>query len=295
MAATGFTLRCPAKINLALDVIRKREDGFHDIATVLCTIDLCDTLDLGESTDLRFSLDGGSDDIPDDHRNLVMQAARALRKEYRVTRGATLHLTKNIPSGAGLGGGSSDAACALKALNRMWNLAADSEDLARVAGAIGSDVPFFLKGGCACGTGRGEVLRPIEVVPSLDLCLIFPGVSVPTAESYTRVIPSGRPFEETSTAGMVEAVESRDMERIVSGMCNDFEEPVSKAYPEVARAKSFLLDQGAMGAMMAGSGSAVFGVFADEAGARAAKEKGAREFPWAATARTYEGEQWQKW
>lgn len=295
MTATGFTLRCPAKINLSLDVLRKREDGFHDIATVLCTIDLCDTLDFQQSADLRLSLEGALDDIPDDRRNLVMRAAQALRDRYRVTQAAAFHLSKRIPSGAGLGGGSSDAACTLKALNKMWDTGADSEGLAGVAKGIGSDVPFFLEGGCACATGRGEVLRRIDVVPDLNLCLIFPGVSISTAESYQRVVPIDRPFEETATARMIQALEARDGQRIESSLSNDFEEPVSNAYPEVAAAKSFLLDHGALGAMMAGSGSAVFGIFADEPTASAAKEEAAKEFAWAATAKTYEGEGWQKW
>jgi 4-diphosphocytidyl-2-C-methyl-D-erythritol kinase len=295
MTPSGFTLRAPAKINLALDILKKRDDGFHDIATVLCTIDLCDTLEFQESADLRFSLGAGSGDVPDDHRNLVMQAACALEEEYSVTRGATIRLTKNIPSAAGLGGGSSDAACTLKVLNRLWEIGTGEERLARLAAGIGSDVPFFLKGGCACATGRGEMLRKIDVVPRLDLCLIFPGVAIPTAESYGLVTPSARPFEETATRRMIEALESQDTLRIVSALSNDFEKPVLRAYPQVGAAKSFLLDHGALGAMMAGSGSAVFGIFANEAQALAAKKEAAKEFAWAATAKTYEGEEWQRW
>ncbi len=173
--AAGLTVRAPAKLNLSLEVLRRRPDGYHELCTLFQAIDLCDELSVEPSDGLTLTVEG---DAPPGEENLVLRAAHML-SPYAGGRGAYLRLRKRIPSGAGLGGGSSDAATALLALNRLWGTGLERPGLAEMARTLGADVPFFLHGGTARGTGRGDTIEPLPDVSSLWFVLSVPPFSLP--------------------------------------------------------------------------------------------------------------------
>ena len=254
----------PAKINLGLHVLGKRDDGFHDLETVFLRIPWADRIAVEEAK--RLSLTCSTDALPTDQRNLCLQAAHRLAQAYGVGQGAALHLEKHLPFGAGLGGGSSDAATTLRLLNKLWCLGAPDEHLHELAAEIGSDVPFFLGPPAAYATGRGEQLTPLRDPQSeapyrfpFMLVVIVPPVHVSTAEAYRRVHP-----QATGRPDLSAIVASNDLARWRAGLVNDFEVPVFKVHPEVYEVKLMLLKAGAGYASLSGSGAAVYGVFDEE-------------------------------
>jgi 4-diphosphocytidyl-2-C-methyl-D-erythritol kinase len=260
-------VRSFAKINLALAVPGRRPDGYHNIETVFQAIDLSDELEFRRSGKISLFCEG----LPDvsEKDNIVWKAAFALAERTGERRGAAITLRKKIPSGAGLGGGSGNAAAALLGLRRFWNTDVSDEALYDIAAALGSDVPFFLMGGAALGKGRGEILTALPDFQPEHLAVIFPGISVSTASAYRALnlgltsvdyVPKIQSF--LSLAG--------DGSSWRAGMFNDFETAILPSYPEIAEAKSFLEKQGATSTLLSGSGSSVFGFFIDEESARAA-------------------------
>lgn len=265
-------VRSFAKINLALAVLGKRPDGFHEIRTVFQSIDLCDELEIRPCARLELSCPGldspGLDAVPREE-NTVWKAASALARAAAPAAGAEIILSKRIPSGAGLGGGSSNAAAALVALSRFWNLSIGHSDLSAIAASIGSDVPYFLLGGTALGIGRGEEIYPLPEIQPAHLVVVYPAVHIATGAAYQslsllltsrRAAPNIQGFcgQLTGEAGRL------------TGIFNDFETSILPAYPAVKEAKDFLMEQGATAALLSGSGSSVFGFFLDEESALAA-------------------------
>jgi 4-diphosphocytidyl-2-C-methyl-D-erythritol kinase len=270
--------RAPAKINLGLHVLRTRADGFHDVETVLHRIGWADTVTVAPAETLRMTCSDPA--LPTDERNLCMQAALRLASACDVDRGAQIHLDKRVPYGAGLGGGSSDAAATLQALVELWNLDTKTDDLHRVAATIGSDVPFFLLDApAACATGRGDVLTPLTVdgeTVRLDvpILIVVPPVSISTPDAYERVTP-----QDTDRPSVCTTVASGDAERWSETLINDFETPMADAYPPVEAARAVLERHGATYVSLSGSGAAVYGIFptadqAQDARARAAAHDG---------------------
>ena len=258
-----------AKLNLGLHVLRRREDGYHDLETVFLPIGWADSLTVESAGTLSFSCD---DPALAGNDNLAMRAAHMLRDHFEVTRGARIHLAKRIPYGAGLGGGSSDAATVLRLLTELWGLNDADEILRKIGGALGSDVPFFLQDGPAYATGRGTELHPLadgkdEYVFPFRLVVAVPETRVSTKEAYGFVVP-----DETDRPDLVEVVRSNDPDRWRRELVNDFEDAIFDAFPEIAALKQSLYDSGAVYASMSGSGSAVFGVFDDSSMATAASE-----------------------
>ena len=254
----------PAKINLGLHVLRKRDDGYHDIETVFLQIPWADRI-AAEKAD-RLHLSCSTDALPTDQSNLCLRAAHHLARAYGVAQGAALHLEKHLPFGAGLGGGSSDAATTLHLLSELWCLNAPEDHLRELAAEIGSDVPFFLGPPAAYATGRGEQLTPLQDPQTgapyrfpFVLVVVVPPVHVSTAEAYGRIQPrdGGRP-------DLSDLVASNSLARWQADLVNDFEVPVFKAYPEIYGAKLLLLEAGAGYASLSGSGGAVYGVFEKE-------------------------------
>lgn len=261
----------------------KRGDAASDGGDVRDADDVSDARDVqgpppaahGDGRGVRDLLLTCSDaTLPTDERNLVVKAAALLKREHDVDRGAAIHLGKHVPYGAGLGGGSSDAATTLLALNELWELGLDRDDLAAYALQLGSDVPFFLGSETAIGRGRGERLEPLidpdtdePYRPAFPLVVAVPEVHVPTAEAYAAVTPraGGRPILER-------LILSNDLDRWSRELTNDFEPTVFARYPEIAEVKNALLQSGAGYASMSGSGSAVFGFFEEDAVATAAAE-----------------------
>jgi 4-diphosphocytidyl-2-C-methyl-D-erythritol kinase len=244
------------KVNLALEVLGKRPDGYHELATVMQTIDLADRLVLEDADELALTTT--SPDVPADGGNLALRAAAALREAAKVDRGVRIRLDKRIPVAAGLGGGSSDAAAVLLGLNRLWGLRWPLARLADVAVTLGMDVPFFLRGGVALGTGRGERLRPLTGMP-LALVLVNPGEPLSTAAVYGRVTP-GMYSDGSQARAMAEALRARKPLRVARSLYNGLEAAARGARPDLARMQAALVAAGALGAAMSGSGPTVFGV-----------------------------------
>ncbi|HEX8155519.1 MAG TPA: 4-(cytidine 5'-diphospho)-2-C-methyl-D-erythritol kinase, partial [Thermoanaerobaculia bacterium] len=233
-----------AKINWSLRITGKRADGFHDLETVFQEISLHDTLTFRESDHLTLTCDDPT--IPVDEMNLVIRAARAL-----ATPPVAIHLEKRIPAGGGLGGGSSDAAATLLALDRMFALNTPRERLHELALSLGSDVPFFLVGGTAYATGRGEVLTPVAPLRDIPLLLVLPDERVLTKDAFATI----RRFSEPLGAAAYTDF---------AAFTNDFEEPVFAMHPRLRELRDRLRDAGAMWAAMTGSGSTIVGAFAND-------------------------------
>jgi 4-diphosphocytidyl-2-C-methyl-D-erythritol kinase len=253
----GLVLRTSAKVNLALEVLGKRGDGYHEIATVLQAVDLFDRLTV--DPDETLSLNTDDPELPTDDGNLVMRAARLLQKAAGVDRGARLRLHKRIPVAAGLGGGSSDAAAALTGLNRLWGLRWPRPRLQELAVELGMDVPFFLGTGRAVARGRGEQLAALPGGGGYALVLVNPRTPLSTKEVYGRV-PVGWHAEPTGTERVIEALRRRNVGVLAAALTNNLERVVEPVLPVIGRMKAALLAAGALGAIMSGSGPTVFGL-----------------------------------
>lgn len=262
-----MVVRAFAKINLGLEVVRRRPDGYHDIRTLFQSIDLADTIELEPSLDGRIRLEGDDPSVPWDRSNLVYRAAALLQERTGTTGGAVIRVAKAVPPGKGLGGGSSDAALTLYALNMLWSLGLGPEALAGMALSIGSDVPYFLRGGLCLGESRGEALTQLDDFRPLPCVLAFPPYPISTPDIYAGFGPfltsKGKDskimrFLGTGDFGLLE---------------NDLELVILRRYPELEDFKRFFRDRGAMLSLVTGSGSAVFGLFSDGDEAREAYDK----------------------
>jgi len=249
-------LSAAAKVNLALEVLTRRPDGYHEIATVIHAVDLSDRLvfEDGDEIEIRTTAPG----VPTDDRNLAHRAAVALRDAAGLPRGARITLDKRIPVAAGLGGGSTDAAATLIGLNRLWRLRWPLADLEKLAVGLGMDVPFFLRGGAALATGRGEKLTPLGGA-ALGLVLVNPRFAVSTAEMYGRVTPAMY-SDGARVRSAAAALRTRRPGRVAASLYNGFEVAAVPAYPQIGQMRAALLAAGALGAVMSGSGPTVFGV-----------------------------------
>ncbi len=257
--------RAYAKINIGLYVVDRRPDGFHNIETVFHRIDIADTIHLTAAPDLVVT--SSSPDAPSDPSNICYKAAVLLREYLGVTQGAHIHIEKRIPVGAGLGGGSSDAATVLRELPSFWGTTVPEQALRTLALRLGSDVPYFLSSGSAVAKGRGEILEYFQLDVPYAILLCSPNVHVATRWAYGQIRPG--------TAGKAEdlrfVVRSGMQKPSILGtsLRNDFEPIVFAAYPVVRDLKQRLLDAGAAFALMSGSGSTVYGLFADSVSASA--------------------------
>lgn len=255
--------KAPAKINLSLDVLRKRDDGYHDLEMVMTTIDLADRLDFfhTDSSDIYVQCSTGF--IPSDERNLAYRAAALLKQRYGITDGVSIYIQKNIPVAAGLAGGSSDAAATLRGLNRLWNLGLTMDELVTIGKEIGSDVPFCVYGGTALVTGRGDMLQPLNTPPPCWVVLAKPNISVSTREVY-EALAVGRIAHRPNTRGMVEAIKNMDYDSICFHMRNVLEEVTMSLFPEVRVYKQLIQQFGADAVLMSGSGPTVFALLRQE-------------------------------
>jgi 4-diphosphocytidyl-2-C-methyl-D-erythritol kinase len=252
-----LVVKACAKVNLSLEVLEKRPDGYHEISTVMLAVDLWDRLTMEAAPTL--SLETDDPELPTDERNLIVRAATLLRDAGKVDAGARIGLAKRIPVAGGLGGGSTDAAGALWGLNRLWKLRWPRARLMELAVEIGMDVPFFLGKGPALATGRGEHLTPLGKVGGYALVLVNPNVGLSTREVYDRV-PAGWRGEATGTKRVIEALRLHGPERLAAALTNNLERIVEPVLPIVGRIKAALLAAGALGAVMSGSGPTVFGL-----------------------------------
>lgn len=254
--------KSPAKINLHLRVLGKRGDGYHDVATILHTIDLSDDMSFRQA-ERGIHLHASGYPLPEDENNLAYRAAALLMENYGPAKGVYITLKKRIPVAAGLGGGSSNAATTLLALNRLWNLNLSQDQLHNAAAALGSDVPFFLNGPAAVGRGRGEILSPIPTLGSLPLVLVIPQFKVTTAWAYANLnLGLTKPGDDTNIIQTI--ISTKKIEHWASLLQNDLEAVVIRRYPIIEQMKAALKARGAEVALMSGSGPAVFGLFKEK-------------------------------
>ncbi|OIJ14469.1 4-(cytidine 5'-diphospho)-2-C-methyl-D-erythritol kinase [Anaerobacillus arseniciselenatis] len=257
-----ISLKAPAKINLSLDVLHKREDGFHEVEMIMTTVDLADRIELTRLEENRIKVDVSEGFVPNDHRNLAYQAAKLLKDRYNVSEGVLIHIRKNIPVSAGLAGGSSDAAATLRGLNELWNLQLSIDELASLGAQIGSDVSFCVYGGTALATGRGEKIKHISAPPPCWVILAKPPIGVSTAEVYRNL--KLEHLKHPNINQMISAIDNADYPLICSELGNVLETVTFKLYPQVQRIKEQMIRFGADGVLMSGSGPTVFGLVKHE-------------------------------
>lgn len=255
--------KAPAKINLLLDVLRKREDGYHEVKMVMTMVDLADRLELEELPGDRIVLSSQAGFIPTGEKNLAFQAARLIKERYNVSRGVFIRLDKRIPVAAGLAGGSSDAAAALRGLNRLWGLGLNLRELESLGAELGSDVPFCIRGGTAIARGRGEALESIPSPPQCWVILAKPPINVSTSDVYG-ALRANELTEHPSMEKMLQAIRSSSFTDVCEAMGNVLETVTLDRYPEVRQIKECMTKLGADGVLMSGSGPTVFGLVGRE-------------------------------
>lgn len=255
--------KAPAKINLSLDTLYKRKDGYHELEMVMTTVDLSDRIDIWERATRKISLESGSGLVPHDERNLAYRAAFLLQEKYDVKKGAHIQIHKHIPVAAGLAGGSSDAAATLRACNQLWSLNLTKRELAKIGADIGSDVPFCVYGGTALAKGRGERITHLPPIPHCWVILVKPPRSVSTADVYQR-LRVNQIKDRPRTAAIIQALKKGDYQQMLSLMGNVLEPVTMSIYPEVEKIKKRIERFGADGALMSGSGPTVFALVRNE-------------------------------
>ncbi|TLS35106.1 4-(cytidine 5'-diphospho)-2-C-methyl-D-erythritol kinase [Pseudalkalibacillus caeni] len=255
-------IKAPAKINLVLDVLHKRPDGYHEVEMIMTTVDLADRLELSNIKGNKIILESSSGFVPDDSRNLAYQAALLIKERYGIEKGVHIKIDKHIPVAAGLAGGSSDAAAALKGLNQLWNLGLSHDKLAQLGSEIGSDVSFCVYGGTALATGRGEVIKRIDSPPPCWVILAKPSIGVSTADVYRKL--NLDKVEHPNVNNMIKALKDKDYQGICREMGNVLEGVTLSMHPEVNRIKEKMHSLGADGVLMSGSGPTVFGLTVHE-------------------------------
>lgn len=260
-----YTVKAPAKINLALDVISKRSDGYHDVTMIMQTIALYDTISVRNGYE-GIKLTSDSTKIPVDETNIAYKAAHYLSTKYNVKRGAHIHIEKRIPISAGLAGGSTDAAAVLKLLNKAWELKLSKAELMDAGKRLGADVPFCIQGGTCLAEGVGEKLTVIKSMPDCYILLAKPNISVSTKEVY-QSLKLNEMQERPNIPAILQAIENQDLLKISNSMRNVLETVTTKMHPIIVELKQKLMENGAIGSMMSGSGPTVFGVFEDMAAA----------------------------
>lgn len=256
----AMTLRAYAKINLGLQILGKRPDGYHEIETVFHQVNLFDEIELIPNDEgIRLTCDNR--EVPNDRSNLCIKAVELMHEITGVQEGVDIVLRKRIPLGAGLGGSSTDAAAVLLGLRKLWGLDISTNELRSLSASLGSDVPFFIEGGTAYATGRGDVLEAFELEVPYWILLVTPPVHVSTAWAYGNITPNPNVRRENLKALVSEHMQEPRV--LVNKLRNDFEPLIFREHPEVMRAKELLVRGGADFALMSGSGSSVFGFFSD--------------------------------
>lgn len=268
-------LLAPAKINLYLEIINKRKDGYHNLESVMHTVSLCDELEFFDSDKIELICDKN---VCSPEKNLVYKTAVKLKDKFSLNKGVKIVLTKNIPTGAGLGGGSSDAAATILALNKYWDLKLSKKELEDFASTIGADVPFFLTGGTAKIEGIGDIVEKLKVNDKYYFILVKPDFGVSTVEAYSKI---KMPLTNINKFNKItKLLESGKLDKTVSKevFFNRFESTVFSDYPEIQKIKSVLSNLGAV-SLMSGSGATVFGLVSDEQEAKSIAEQ-LKKYTW---------------
>ncbi|MDY4669611.1 MAG: 4-(cytidine 5'-diphospho)-2-C-methyl-D-erythritol kinase [Oliverpabstia sp.] len=265
-------LRAFAKINLGLDVIRRREDGYHEVRMIMQTIQMYDQLEMEKKTTPGIDLTTNLSYIPVNENNLVYKAAKLLMDQHHIKEGVSIDLNKFIPVAAGMAGGSSDAAATLVGMNKLFHLGLSREDLMEIGVKIGADVPYCIMRGTALSEGIGEKLTPLSPMPPCYILIGKPGISVSTKFVYTN-LKLNEHTKHPDIDGMLQALKQQDLRGITDRMENVLESVTVPAYPVIEEIKNHMKEHGALNALMSGSGPTVFGIFDDKKKAEFACEK----------------------
>ncbi|MPW25056.1 4-(cytidine 5'-diphospho)-2-C-methyl-D-erythritol kinase [Alkalibaculum sp. M08DMB] len=274
-----------AKINLTLDILGKRLDGYHNVSMVMQSISLSDTLHF-KLTDKDIKISCNNCYLPTDEKNIVYRAAQLLREKYNISQGVEVHIEKRIPFAAGLAGGSSNGAGTLIALNSLWDLHLGNEKLLKLGSKVGADVPFCMMGGTALAEGIGEKLTVINDLPEFDIVLVKPNIQISTPWAYSLIDVQNIKAHPDNTA-MIEAIKIGNKEEIALNLGNVFEDVVFDKYPELMHIKESLKKLGALGVLMSGSGPTLYGLFTNELSAQSAKEVLLRDYEEVFAVRSY--------
>ena len=269
-----LSLKAYGKINLGLDVLRRRDDGYHEVRMIMQTVGIYDRIDLIYKETPGITVETNLYYLPDNENNLVYKAAKLLMDEFHVQKGVHIRLRKYIPVAAGMAGGSSDAAAVLFGVNKMFSLGLTTEELMDRGVKIGADVPYCVMRGTALSEGIGEILTPLPVPPQCQVLIAKPGISVSTKFVYENLHANElRPEQHPDIDGMMEAIKQKDLYGIADRFGNVLENVTIPAYPVIQEIKDLMLEQGAIGALMSGSGPTVFGLFTNPKAAAKAHEE----------------------
>lgn len=256
-------LKAYAKINLGLDVLRRREDGYHEVRMIMQSVSLYDKLILKKISKDEILLSSNVGALPNNEKNLVYKAIRLMKDEYGITGGVRAELEKWIPMAAGMAGGSTDAAAALIGMNKLFDLKLTKEQLMELGVKIGADVPYCILSGTALSEGIGEVLTPLKPMPHCYILIAKPRISVSTRFVYEN-LEADKLSYHPDIDGMLEAIEEENLQGVTDRLSNVLETVTEKKYPIIGKIKQVMMENGAMNALMSGSGPTVFGIFADE-------------------------------
>lgn len=264
-----ISLKARAKINISLDVLRKREDGYHEVRMIMQTVELYDKIYMRKMYKKGIVLNVNLKWIPSNENNLAYKAARLLMDKFHIDKGVYIDLYKRIPVAAGLAGGSSDAAAVLVGMNKLFHLGLSKNQLMVLAKDLGADVPYCIMQGTALAEGIGEKLTKLPEFPECHLVLAKPNINVSTPWVYNHLNVQ-QISRHPKTDQMIKAIENKDLFNVTSELCNVLEEVTIKQYPIIQDIKDKLIDKGAIGSLMSGSGPTVFGIFDDEQKAKKA-------------------------
>lgn len=267
-----LSIKAMAKINLGLDVLRRRENGYHDVKMIMQTVNIYDTLDFYKKKKEGISIRVGDAKLPTNEKNLIYKAARLMYDKYGMKEGVDITLTKRIPIAAGMAGGSTDAAATLVGLNKLFDLKASVEELKEIGVKIGADVPYCIEGGTALSEGIGEILTRLPAAPDCFVVVAKPEISVSTKYVYENLHANELKYHP-DIDGMVKAIEEQDLDGICQRMENVLETVTETRYPVISQIKKLLKEAGARNALMSGSGPTVFAIFKEEEKAKAALRK----------------------
>lgn len=269
-----LSLKAYGKINLGLDVLRRREDGYHDVRMIMQTVGIFDRVDLIWKEEPGIQVETNLYYLPTNENNLVYKAAKLLMDEFQVQEGLLIRLRKFIPVAAGMAGGSSDAAAVLFGVNKMFRLGLTTEELMERGVKIGADVPYCILRGTALSEGIGEVLTSLPPVPQCQVLVAKPGINVSTKFVYENLHANDlRPEQHPDIDGMIRAIKAQDLQEIADKLGNVLETVTVKEYPVIQEIKDKMVEFGAIGSLMSGSGPTVFGLFTNPKAAQQAYEE----------------------
>lgn len=293
-----LTKKTPAKINLTLDVTGKLENGYHTLSMIMQSIDVCDELSFEKTTDeeIIFSMNKELPDKIPAEKNLVYKAARLMKDTFNITGGFKIHLTKNIPAAAGLAGGSSDCAATLIGINELCELGLDTERLCEIGVRLGADVPFCIRKGTMLAEGIGDILTPLTPFLGVPVLLIKPDISISTAYVYTHLDLNGLTYHPDNQAVIsclsekaqstseshpdnTDSLNANKIKKIAASLSNVLETVTIPENPVIDELKRYLIENGAAGSLMSGSGPTTFGIFEDMETAKKAYEKAKTDYP----------------